>query len=208
MNRPNYNRVCIAAATAALLFCSMLGLMAKGNEKPLLRVHESITSGFAMGTRDRFLEVSQNGQISLRKTFTALFSGKRTNEDGSKAMLNAAELLALRNFIDSKAVRELQAAYNDHNLSLSSDYHGSMQIEMTPSEETKRIVLPSLGFDGEENSKIYPVPIHDLVCKIYGLEVRVGIPYSRTVRLDANRHESDATWCDAASLDLIPKAAP
>jgi hypothetical protein len=198
----------IAASTTALLFCKMLGQMEGGEVKPLLAVHESIASGFSEGTTDRFLQVSQLGEISLRTTFTALISGKKTSQSGLKATVNAAELLALRNFLNSAAVRNLQDSYNDHDLTLSSDYHASMEIEMTPIEKTKRIALPSLSPGGEVNSKIYPAPIHDLVCKIYGLEVRVGIPYGRTTRTDANRHESDVTWCDGASLDLIPKSAP
>src|SRR5271167_1704988 len=107
---------CIAHATAALLFCTMLGLMAGAKDKPLLAIHESIISGFSGGTIDRFLEVSQNGEISIRTNVTGLFSGKKTNQKGRKATLNAAELLALRNFLDSAAVRDLQDAYNDYDV--------------------------------------------------------------------------------------------
>lgn len=79
---------------------------------------------------------------------------------------------------------------------------------MTVHGRTKRIALPHLNFGGAYNSKIYPVPIHDLTCKIYGLKVRAGIPYGRTVSIDSEGHKSDDTWCDAGSLELIPKPAP
>jgi len=198
------NRVCIAAT--AFLFCSPLGLIAREKEKPLLSVHQVINSGFAGGTQKRFLEVSQNGRVSLKKTFTAFPSGRKTGDKGSEAILNAAELQSLRDFLKSRTVRDLQGSYADDGLTF--DYHASMEIEMTPDGKTKRIALPSLDFGGAHNSKIYPVPIHDLVCKIYGLEERVGIPYGHAVTIDPDGHKYDDTWCDAASLDLAPKPAP
>jgi hypothetical protein len=112
----------------------------------------------------------------------------------------------LRDFLKSGAIRDLQDSYVNHELLL--DYNASMEIEMTVNEKTKRIALHGLSLGGTHNSKIYPVPIHDLVCKIYGLEKRVGITYGPTVQIDPDGHESDDTWCDAGSLDLIPKPAP
>ena len=157
---------------------------------------------FASGTQGRFLKVSQNGSISLSETLNSFPSGYRA----AKAVLSAAELQALRDFLNSGDIRGLQDSYGNYELVL--DYHASMEIEMTANEKTKRIALPGLSFGGTHNSKIYPVPIHDLVCKIYGLEKRVGIPYEPTVRIDPDGHKSDDTWCDADSLDLIPKTAP
>jgi hypothetical protein len=187
MDSATRKRVCIVAAV--LPFCTLLGLLAREKEKPLLRVREVI---FSWGqTRKRLLEISQNGGISLRKR---------------KVILSTAELQALRDFLNSGAVRDLHDSYADFEI--TTDYSASMEIEMTPDEKTKRIVLSHLDFAGAHNSKIYPVPIHDLVCKIYGLEERVGIPYGRAVRIDLDGHKSDDTWCDRASLDLIPKPAP
>jgi hypothetical protein len=194
MDNTTARRICIAAT--AFLFCLSLGPIAKDKEKPLLKVHESINSMFAIQTQHRSLEVSQDGRISLKRTF-----GKR-----SKAILSAEELQALRSFLNSSTVWDLQDSYPNHELTL--DYHASMEIEMTPDGKTKRIALPGLNSGGTHNSKIYPVPIHDLVCKIYGLEERVGIRYGRTVTIDPDGHKYDDTWCDAASLDLIPKPAP
>ena len=192
MDSATAKRACIAAAV--LLFCSFPGLMAREKEKPLLRVREVIFSWG--GTRKRLLEISQNGTISL----------KMTSRKGSKAILSAAELQALRSFLNSGSVQDLQDSYV--SVAITLDYHASMEIEMTPDGKTKRIALPGQIFRGAHNSKIYPVPLHDLVCKIYGLEQRVGIPYGPTVRIDSDGHKSDDTWCDAASLELIPKPAP
>jgi hypothetical protein len=157
---------------------------------------------FQSGTEGRFLKVSQNGSISVRETINSFPSGRRA----AKAALGAAELQALRDFLNSGDIRGLQDSYGDYELVL--DYHASMEIEMAANEKTKRIALHGLSFGGTHNSKIYPVPIHDLVCKIYGLEIRVGIPYRPTVQIDPDGHKSDDTWCDAGSLDLIPKTAP
>jgi hypothetical protein len=204
MDSATAKRVCIAAT--AFLFCSSLGLRAREKEKPLLRVHEVISNGFAGGTQKRFLEVFQSGRISLKKSFTALLSGRKTNGKGATAILSSEELEALRESLNSPTISNLQDSYADDEFTF--DYHGSMEIEMTPDGKTKRIALPDLSFGAAHNSKIYPVSIHDLVCKIYGLEQRVGIPYGRTVAIDPDGHKYDDTWCDAASLDLIPKSAP
>src|SRR5260370_25818086 len=131
MDSATDKRACIAAA--AFLFCLSLGLTAR-EQKPLLKVHESINSAFAIGTQHRSLQVSQDGRISLKWNI-----GR-----GSKAILSAAELQALRSFLNSGRVQYLQDSYADRTFFL--DYHGSMEIEMTPDGKTKRIALPDLSF--------------------------------------------------------------
>lgn len=182
--------MCIGAA--ALSFCPFFELKASSKEKSLLKVYESIPGCFGqIGThKHHFVEVTQSGRISLKK--------------GTKAMLNGAELQALQNFLDSGPVRDLQDFYHDFGFSWDCGAH-SMEIEMTVRGKTKRIILKWSG-PGPPRSKNYPIPLRDLVCKIYGLEERVGIPYGRAVRIEADGHKSfdPDTWCDAASLDLVP----
>jgi hypothetical protein len=180
---------CIAAV--ALLFEVFPVLMAVEKEKALLRVHEKI---FSFGwTRDRVLEVSPSGRISLRKNKKA------------EAMLSAAELRALRDLLASGAIQDLRSSYPDETLTL--DYNASMEIEINVLGKSKRIAFPHLGFSGEDNSRIYPAPVQDLVCKIYGLEERVGIHYGQAVSVAPDRSEHDDTWCTSASLQLIAPPA-
>lgn len=168
--------MCIAAA--ALSFCAFFELKASGKEKPLLKVHESIKGGWVLYTEHRSLEVTQSGRVSLK--------GR------TKVMLSAAELQALRNFLDSQPVKDLHDSYFDRELCLDCGAH-SMEIEMNVHAEAKRI---SLNWRMAPHFKDHPAPLHDLVCKIYGLEKRVG-----AVRIDPD-------GCDAASLDLVPKPEP
>jgi hypothetical protein len=197
VDRAIANLACVAAL--ALLFGSPSKLLAKEKERPLLRVHQSI---FSFGwTQNRVLGVTQDGRISLKNKPSVLFSGRKT-----KAKLNAVELQALRNFLARATIQDLRDVYFDDGMTL--DYSASMEIEMTVMEKPKRIVLPHLGFAGEHNSKIYPAPLHDLVCKIYGLEERLGIRYGHAVAVDRDGRKLDDTWCDSASLELIPKPAP
>lgn len=187
MDTATTKMTCIAAVTLA--FCSFIELKASGKEKPLLRVHESIKGGwYFFLTEHHSLEVTQSGRVSLKK--------------GTKVMLSSAELQALRNFLDSGPVRNLQDSYYAFGMCRDCGAH-SMKIEITVGGETKRV---SLIWRGELRSKNYPVSLHDLVCKVYGLEERVGIPYRRTVRVDPDGHKSfdPDTWCDAASVGLVP----
>jgi hypothetical protein len=189
----------------ASLFCAFLVLHATEKKRPLLAIHEVINNGFAGGSKERFLDVSQDGRIALRETFKPYFPkmGKGTTRRSPEVILSAAELQALREFLNGKAIAELSDAYE--NIDVVTDYSGSMDIVILASEESKRIALPGLLFGKKRNSEIYPVPIHDLVCKIYGLEQRVGVPYGRATRYDNAGHESDDTWCDERALELVPK---
>jgi len=83
-----------------------------------------------------------------------------------------------------RAIQGLQDSYFDNTL--TTDYASSMEIEINVLKEPKRIVLPHLDLSGEHNSKIYPAPVHDLICKGYGLEERVGIHYAQVVSVDPN----------------------
>ena len=102
----------------------------------------------------------------------------------SEAVLNVAQLQALRDFLAGRAIQGLQDSYFDNTL--TTDYASSMEIEINVLKEPKRIVLPHLHLAGEHNSKIYPSPVHDQVCKVYGLEERVGIHYAQVVSVDPN----------------------
>lgn len=91
--------ICIAVVSFS--FCSFLELKASGKEKPLLKVHESIKGGWVQfRTEHHFLEVTQSGRISLKKR--------------TKVMLSAAELQALRNFLDSAPIKDLYDSYVDY----------------------------------------------------------------------------------------------
>lgn len=177
-------------AVAAFYFCSLPGAMAK-HRTPLLRAHQVI---FSFGrTEKRTLEVSQNGNVSLRTRFSS----------AKKATLSAAELQGLRDFLDAGTIQSLQDSYVNRQSVL--DYNSSMEIEMTPSGKTKRIALHGL-FLGRTGNSQFPIPIHDLVCRIYGLEQRLGVRYGSTIKIDQEGHKSDDTWCNAESLEVIPKA--
>lgn len=194
MYRAIVKRICLVVA--AVHFCSLAEWVATPKEKPLLRVHEKI---FSWGwTRKSNLEVSANGRISLKGT---LISGSKVK----KATLAAEEIQALRNFLNSEPVQQLQDFYPCH---FATDYNASTKIELTPSANTKRIALCNLEFAGKQNPKDYPEAIHDLACKIYGLKQRAGVPYRPTTRIEPDGKESDDTWCDSASLELIAKPAP
>ena len=192
---------CIGAVM--LLFESFPALIATEKEKTLLRVCESIIS-FGR-TQDRVLEVDPNGRVSLTVKYGDIFS-RSSEKKKSEAVLNPAELQALRDFMAGGAIQGLQGSYFDNTL--TTDYAASMEIEIKVLEKHKRIVLPHLDFSGEHNSKIYPAPIHDLVCKVYGLEERVGIHYGHAVSVDLNKRKHDDTWCNSASLQLIPTPTP
>ena len=186
-----------------LLFASFPAMMATEKEKTLFCVYESI---FSFGrTENRVLKVDPNGRVSLTVKYGNIFS-LGSEKKKSEAVLNAAELQALRDFIAGEAIQGLQGPYVDN--ALTTDYAASMEIEIKALKKPKRIVLPHLGFSGEHNSKIYPAPVHDLVCKIYGLEERVGIPYIHAVSVDLAEGEYDDTWCNSASLQLIPTPTP
>jgi hypothetical protein len=83
-----------------------------------------------------------------------------------------------------------------------------MTIEVNILKKSKSIALPHLESAGAHNSTIYPTPLRDLVCKIYGLEQRLGIPYGKTVMVDTGGRKFDDTLCDSQSLELIPKPVP
>lgn len=194
MHRAIVKRICLVVAVAH--FSSLPEWVAKPKEKPLLRVHERISSwGW---TRKSTLEVSANGRISLKGT---LVSGFRTK----KATLSPEEIQALRNFLNTEPVQQLKDFYP---CSFTSDGGSSMKIELTPSANTKRIALCNLEFAGKQNSKAYPEAIHDLVCRIYGLKQRAGVRYRPTTRIEPDGKESDDTWCDSVSLELIAKPGP
>ena len=179
----------LACIGAVVLLCEFFPvLMAVGKEKALLRVHESI---FSFGwTHDRVLEVFPSGRISLKH---------------KTAMLSAAELQALRDFLASGVIQDLRGSYPDDALTI--DYSAHMEIDINISEKSKRIAFSHLDFSGEHNSKIYPAPAQDLVCKIYGLEERVGVHYGHAVSVAPNQSEHDDTWCNSASLQLIATPA-
>lgn len=83
-----------------------------------------------------------------------------------------------------------------------------MKIELTPNANTKRVALCNLEFAGRQNSKDYPAAIRALACRIYGLKERAGVRYRPTTRIEPDGKESDDTWCDSASLEVIAKPAP
>lgn len=123
-----------------LLFESFPALMAGEKEKTLFRVYESI---FSFGrTENRVLEVDPNGRISLTVTYGDIFS-RDSETKKSEAVLNAAELQALRDFMAGAAIQDLLGAYLDD--SRTTDYAASMKIEINLLKEPKRIVLPNLG---------------------------------------------------------------
>jgi hypothetical protein len=181
---------CVTAAV--FCFCLLPGAMAK-HSPPLLRAHQVIFS-FGITTK-RTLEVSQDGRVSLRSSFSR----------AKRATLSPAELQGLRDFLTAGTIQSLQDSYD--NWQWVTDYNSSMEIEMTPSGKTKRIALQGLFFGRTDNSQ-FPIPIHDLVCRIYGLEQRLGVRYGSTIKIDQEGHKSDDTWCNAESLEVIPKAAP
>ncbi len=205
MTYANPKWVCLFCC--ASLFCAFRVLHATEKKRPLLAIHEVINNGFARGTKERFLEVSHAGVVALHETFKPLFPamGKASSRTAHSATLSAAELQALRDFLNAKDIGELHDAYE--NTDVVYDYSGSMDIVIFASEKAKYIALPGLMLGKTRNSEIYPVPIHDLVCKIYGLEQRVGVPYGRTTQYDADGHASDDSWCDEAALELAPKPA-
>lgn len=195
MHRALVKRICLVIVVVH--FSSLAEWVATPKEKPLLRVHERIWSWGR--TEKSTLEVSANGRISLKGTVVSGFRAK-------KATLSAEEIQALRNFLNSDQVQHLQDSYN--RFTFASDYSASMEIEVTPSANTKRIALYNLKLGEGKNSKIFPAAIHDLVCKIYGLEQRAGVRYRPTTRIEPDGTTSDDTWCDSASLELIAKPAP
>ena len=196
MHRAIVKRICLVVAVVH--FSSLPEWVATSKEKPLLRVHEVI---FSWGrTEKSTLEVSANGRISFKGTLVSGFRAK-------KATLSAEEIQALRNFLNSDQVQHLQDFYPDR-FTFTLDYHASMEIELTPSTNTKRIALYNLELGESKNSKIYPAAIHDLVCKIYGLKQRTGVRYHPTTRIEPDGTTSDDTWCDSASLELIAKPGP
>lgn len=145
--------------------------------------------------RIRVSSLAPNGKVGSFKG--ALPSGSKAK----KATLAAEELRDLRDFLNSEPVQRLQDSYRGP---LTSDGGSSMEIELTPGEKTKHIALFNLTFAlGTPDSKIYPVAIHDLVCKIYGLKQRAGILYRQAARGGSNETE-----CDEQSLKLITKPAP
>ena len=185
-------------AVVALLFEVFPVMMAVEKEKALLRVHESI---FSFGwIEDRVLEVSPSGRISLMpQTGNFLSPGLRKNKK-VEAMLSTAELQALRDFLASGAIQDLRGSYPDD---VTFDYSCFMDIEIDVLEKSKRIAFSHLGLSGKHNSRIYPAPAQDLVCKIYGLEERVGIHYGHVFSVAPDGSEHDDTWCTSASLQLI-----
>jgi hypothetical protein len=169
-------------------------MVAAGNERPLLEVKETVFSGPISITQKRTVVVSQDGTISMK-------GGKP-----GKASLTGAELQALRDFLNSKAIQGLGDAYR--NADPQMDRSGAMQIEITSNEMTKRISLSAVDFGGDYDLNGFPAPVHELVCKVYGLGHRVGIPYGRTVQDGSGGRRADRARCDAASLELIPKSFP
>ena len=196
--------ILVCMTVVALFFDSPTELLAKEREKPLLRVHESIVS-FSR-KEDHVLEVKQNGRIDLQVKRGTIFSRGSLENKKSQAILNANELQILRDLLTGSSVQGLQDSYLDDVLTM--DYSASMEIEIHVSERFKRIALPHLGFGGEHNSKIYPTTVHDLVCKIYGLEERAGFPYGHTVSVEADGRKSDDDWCRSVSLRLSPESSP
>jgi len=202
MRRAIYIAECTAATS--ILLAAFVQLQAKEKEKPLLKVRQSIVS-FGW-TQNRTLEVKQNGRISLEVQHSAPLSGRIIKVQKSDEMLNTAEVPALRDLLAGPAIQDLRDSYSPPGLAITSDYYASMEIEMTIFEKSKRIVLPDLR-EGAHDSKIYPAPLLDLICKINGLEQRLGVHYGRSVLVDKDGRESDDTLCDSGSLELIPKPA-
>jgi len=201
--RPIARLVLIAAAPI------LLGAPAPApvKNRPLLQIkHEIISFGW---TQNRVLLITQSGRISLSVQLTAFLSSETSKRQQPDGMLNPAELEALRNLLASTPVQNLHDSYSPFSSpTITSDLSESMTIEVNILEKQKRILLPGLESVGAHNSTVYPPPLHDLVCRIYGLEQRLGIPYGKTVMVDADGRESDNTLCESQSLELIPKPVP
>jgi hypothetical protein len=179
---------------------------APAKDRPLLRIkHEMISFGWI---ENRTLVVTQSGRISLSVQSSAP-SSETSERQQPEGMLNPAELQALRNLLASTAVQNLHDSYSPFSSpTITSDGDESMTIEWSILDRQKRIVLQSLDWVGAHNSTVYPAPLHDLVCRIYGLEQRLGIPYRRTDMVNADGRKSDDTLCESQSMELIPKPGP
>lgn len=187
-----------------LLLESLPALIAGEKQKTLFRVFESISS-FGQ-TEDRALEVDPSGRVSLTVKDGDILSD-RSEKTKHEAVLNATELQALHDFLAGGAIQSLQGLYYDNDV--TTDYAASMEIEINVLKEPKRVMLPHLVTLGEDDSKIYPAAVHELVCKVYGLEERFGIfTPTQLVSIDRNKREHHYTVCNSASLQLIPTPTP
>jgi len=192
-------------AAVPILFGVPAPVMVKN--RPLLRIkHEIISFGWK---QNRILVVTQSGRVSLSVQRSAPFSAETSEHQQPNGMLHSAELQALRNLLASTPVQKLHDSYSaSSSPTITSDGGESMTIEVNILEEQKRIVLPDLDSVGAHNSTVYPAPLHDVVCKIYGLEQRLGIPYGKTVMVDTDGRKSDDTLCETHSLELTPSPLP
>lgn len=136
MHGATHRLACIVGVM--LLFESFPALMAAEKEKTLFRVYESI---FRFGRiENRVLEVDPNGRVLLTVTYGDIFS-RDSETKKSEAVLNAAELQALRDFMAGAAIQDLLGAYLDD--SRTTDYAASMKIEINLLKEPNELCFPT-----------------------------------------------------------------